>query len=65
MRISLSPTNRRLAIFGAMLMAAIAVATAWLIITRRNDDLAKNQRGAAELAQVLAEQTSRNFSRWI
>ena len=61
MRIRLSPTNRRLAIFGVMLMAAIAVATAWLIITRRNDDLAKNQRGAAELAQVLAEQTSRTL----
>jgi diguanylate cyclase (GGDEF)-like protein len=57
----LSPTNRRLTILGVVLIAAIFVATGWLVVTRRNDDLAENRRGAAELTQVLAEQTSRTL----
>jgi diguanylate cyclase (GGDEF)-like protein len=61
MRIRLSPTNRRLAILGVVLVAAIVVKTGWLVASRRNDDLAGNRRGAAELAQVLAEQTSRTL----
>ncbi len=61
MRARLFSTGRPLAIIGALLIGAIAVATGGLIMDRRTDDLAENQRGAAELAQVLAEQTSRTL----
>jgi diguanylate cyclase (GGDEF)-like protein len=61
MRMRVSPTDLRLPILGVVLVAAIVVATGWLVVTRRNDDLAENRRGGAELAQVLAEQTSRTL----
>jgi diguanylate cyclase (GGDEF)-like protein len=57
----LSPTNLRLVVVGVLLVGAIFVAAGWLVATRRSDDTTKNRQAAAELAQVLAEQTSRTL----
>jgi diguanylate cyclase (GGDEF)-like protein len=56
-----SSTSWRLVAVGVFLTFAIAIATGWLVTTRRSDDLAENQRAVGELAQVLAEQTARTL----
>jgi diguanylate cyclase (GGDEF)-like protein len=60
-RLRLSPVNRRLSLIGVMLIAVIFGVTAWLVVSQRAADLAQNQQATANLAQVLAEQTSRTM----
>jgi diguanylate cyclase (GGDEF)-like protein len=56
-----SPISLRLVVLGVVLVGAIAVAAGLLVASRRNDVLAQNQAATGELAQVLAEQTSRTL----
>jgi diguanylate cyclase (GGDEF)-like protein len=58
---SRSSSTLGLAVLGGVLAVAIAVATGWVIATRRSDDLARSGRTAGELVQVLAEQTARTL----
>ncbi|HEY1412045.1 MAG TPA: hypothetical protein VGF36_07885, partial [Rhodopila sp.] len=57
----LSKTGRRLVVAGIVVVAAFALATAWLIQTQRTADLAASRQASAEIAQVIAEQTSRTI----
>jgi signal transduction histidine kinase len=57
----LSRTSRRLVVAGIIVVAALALATAWLIQTQRTTDLAASRQASAELARVIAEQTSRTI----
>jgi diguanylate cyclase (GGDEF)-like protein len=52
----------RFVVIGVILVAAIAGSAAWLMSVQRTSDLAENRRANANLAQVLAEQTSRSMS---
>jgi diguanylate cyclase (GGDEF)-like protein len=60
--IGVSRTSRRLVIIGAVTVAAIASSTAWLISVQHTSGLAESRRATTNLAQVLAEQTSRSIS---
>jgi diguanylate cyclase (GGDEF)-like protein len=51
----------RFAVLAAVLVGGIAVAAGWLVITRYSDVVAENRAAAGQLAQVLAEQTSRTL----
>ena len=53
--------NRGPAIVGVLVLLAITAATASLIITRRAEALESSRQANANLAQVLAEQTSRSM----
>jgi diguanylate cyclase (GGDEF)-like protein len=53
--------NRGPAIVGVLVLMAIAAATAALITTRRAEALEGSRQATANLAQVLAEQTSRSM----
>src|ERR1700742_572283 len=55
------PIGLRFAVLGAVLVSGIIAAAGWLIVTRRNDVIAENLAATGELAQVLAEQTSRTL----
>jgi diguanylate cyclase (GGDEF)-like protein len=59
--LGLSMTNRRLGLVGIILVAAIGGVAGWLIVSQRSADLAQGQQATANLAQVLAEQTSRTL----
>jgi diguanylate cyclase (GGDEF)-like protein len=61
MTFRLSVTSRHLIITGAILVTMIVCTVAWLISTQRVADLADSQREAIDIAQVLAEQTSRTL----
>jgi diguanylate cyclase (GGDEF)-like protein len=54
-----SPANRRLILICVTLIAAIAGATGWLIVSQRAADLARGLHATTDLAQALAEETSR------
>jgi signal transduction histidine kinase len=56
-----SQTGRRLVIAGTLVVAALALATVWLIRTQYTAGLAASRQASAELAQVIAEQTSRTI----
>jgi diguanylate cyclase (GGDEF)-like protein len=56
-----SRASSRLVIIGAVLVSVIAGTAGWLILEQRDADLAEGQRATANLAQVLAEQTSRSL----
>ncbi|HET6306539.1 MAG TPA: EAL domain-containing protein [Rhodopila sp.] len=56
-----SPSDRRLVPVGIVLIAGMLAATLWLIISQRAADLARNEAEITNLAQVLAEQTSRTL----
>ena len=60
-RLVVSPANRRLTLIGITLVAVIFAVTAWLVVGQRTADLAQNEQVTANLAQVLAEQTSRTM----
>ena len=53
--------RRRLVDLGILLLALVFGVTALLIATQRAADLTENQRAMGNLAQVLAEQTSRTI----
>jgi diguanylate cyclase (GGDEF)-like protein len=55
------PIGLRLAVLGVVLVSAIAAAAGWLVTTRRSEVIAENRAATGELAQVLAEQTSRTL----
>jgi signal transduction histidine kinase len=57
----LSRIGRRLIIVGTIVVAALALVTAWLVLTQRAATLAESSQASADLAQVLAEQTSRTM----
>jgi signal transduction histidine kinase len=58
---SLSKTRRRLVIAGTVVVMVLALTTAWLIQTQYTANLAASRQASAELAQVIAEQTSRTI----
>jgi diguanylate cyclase (GGDEF)-like protein len=58
-RLGLARTNRRLSVVGGILIFIIGAITGWLILVQRTADIAQGQQATANLAQVLAEQTSR------
>lgn len=60
-KIQRARTTHRLIILGALLVATIFGAAGLLIATQRAAGLAEGQRAADNLAQVLAEQTSRTL----
>lgn len=57
----LTRIGRRLVIVGTIVVAALTFTTTWLILTQRAADLDKSRQASADLAQVLAEQTSRTI----
>lgn len=57
----LSKTTRRLVVVGFAVVASLACVTAWLIVAQRAANLAEKWQANADLAQVLAEQTSRTL----
>ena len=61
MSVSLSRTNCRLIILGFILVSTIGAMASWLIFTQRAAALFETQQASDNLAQVLAEQTSRTL----
>jgi diguanylate cyclase (GGDEF)-like protein len=57
--LGLARTDRRLTIVGFILIAVISGITGWLILAQRTADVARGRQATADLAQVLAEQSSR------
>jgi diguanylate cyclase (GGDEF)-like protein len=57
----LSQTTHRLTLLGVMLVAVISGITGWLVVDQRIASIAQAREMTANLAQVLAEQTSRTI----
>jgi hypothetical protein len=57
----LAGSRRRLVVLGAVLLAIIFGVAGLLIAARRSADLAESEQAMTNLAQVLAEQTSRTI----
>ena len=61
-RIRLSRATHRLTILGVMLVTLIVCVTGWLIVGQRSAAIVQARQMTGNLAQVLAEQTSRTIA---
>src|ERR1700733_14909439 len=58
----LPKTNRRLVVVGFLVVAALTLATAWLILAQRAADLIAIRQANGDLAQVVLEHTTRTIT---